>query len=119
MNRTEKIMKSPSEAIKKAQDLIEKIFREQDGEGEVIQQSALWMRATTWGLMGTATFAVTWLGIARTDEIVSVTGKLFHGFGTGNSTANRWNSFGFGRMATRWWQERFSCASTRKHLNND
>ena len=59
MNRTEKIMKSPSEAIKKAQDLIEKIFREQDGEGEVIQQSALWMRATTWGLMGTATFAVT------------------------------------------------------------
>ena len=76
MNRTEKIMKSPSEAIKKAQDLIEKIFREQDGEGEVIQQSALWMRATTWGLMGTATFAVTWLGIARTDEIVSVTGKL-------------------------------------------
>ena len=76
MNRTEKIMKSPSEAIKKAQDLIEKIFREQDGEGEVIQQSALWMRATTWGLMGTATFAVAWLGIARTDEIVSVTGKL-------------------------------------------
>ena len=34
------------------------------------------MRATTWGLMGTATFAVAWLAIAKTDEIVSVTGKL-------------------------------------------
>ncbi len=69
-------MKSPSELIKKVQDLIEQVFQEQEGEGEVIQQSPIWMRATTWGLIGTGTFAVAWLAIAKTDEIVSVTGRL-------------------------------------------
>jgi len=76
MSRTKEMIKSPFELIKKAQDLIEQVFQEQEGEGEVIQQSPIWMRATTWGLMGTATFAVAWLAIAKTDEIVSVTGKL-------------------------------------------
>ena len=76
MSRTKELMKSPFEMIKKAQQLIEQLFVEQEGEGEAIQQSPIWMRATTWGLMGTATFAVAWLAIAKTDEIVSVTGKL-------------------------------------------
>ena len=76
MSRTKELMKSPSDLIKKAQDLIEQVFQEHEGEGEVIQQSPIWMRATTWGLMGTATFAVAWLAIAKTDEIISVTGKL-------------------------------------------
>ena len=76
MSRKRELMKSPSELIKKTQDLIEQVFQEQEGEGEVIQQSPIWMRATTWGLIGTATFALTWLAIAKTDEIVSVTGKL-------------------------------------------
>ena len=76
MSRTKEMIKSPFELIKKAQDLIEQVFQEQEGEGEVIQQSPFWMRATTWGLMGTATFAVAWLAIAKTDEIVSVAGKL-------------------------------------------
>ena len=76
MSRTKEIIKSQFELIKKAQDLIEQVFQEQEGEGEVIQQSPIWMRATTWGLMGTATFAVAWLAIAKTDEIVSVAGKL-------------------------------------------
>ena len=76
MSRKRELMKSPSELIKKTQDLIEQVFQEQECEGEVIQQSPIWMRATTWGLIGTATFALTWLAIAKTDEIVSVTGKL-------------------------------------------
>ena len=76
MSRTKDLIKSPSELIKKAQDFIEQAFQEQQGEGDVIQQSPIWMRATTWGLMGTATFALAWLAIAKTDEIVSVTGKL-------------------------------------------
>ena len=76
MSRTKEMIKSPFELIKKAQDLVEQVFQEQEGEGEVIQQSPFWMRATTWGLMGTATFAVAWLAIAKTDEIVSVAGKL-------------------------------------------
>ena len=76
MSRTNGLIKSPTELIKKAQDFVEQIFQEQQGEGDVIQQSPIWMRATTWGLMGTATFALGWLAIAKTDEIVSVTGKL-------------------------------------------
>ena len=34
------------------------------------------MRATTYGLMGTAAFAVGWLALAKTDEVVTVSGKL-------------------------------------------
>ena len=34
------------------------------------------MRATTWGLIGTAGFAINWLALATTDEVVTVSGKL-------------------------------------------
>ena len=62
--------------IKRAQDSFENFFQERDNEGEIIQQSPVWMRATTYGLMGTAVFAVGWLGLAKTDEVVTVQGKL-------------------------------------------
>ena len=62
--------------VKNAQDAIEAFFKERDNEGEVIQQSPMWMRATTYGLMGTAAFAVGWLALAKTDEVVTVSGKL-------------------------------------------
>ena len=62
--------------VKKAQDAIENLFQERDNEGEVIQQSPVWMRATAYGLMGTAAFAVGWLALATTDEVVTVSGKL-------------------------------------------
>ena len=62
--------------VKKAQDAIENFFQERDNEAEVIQQSPVWMRATTYGLIGTAAFAVGWLALAKTDEVVTVSGKL-------------------------------------------
>ena len=62
--------------IKSAQDFVEGLFKERDTEGETIQQSPRWMRATTWGLMGTAGFALSWLTLATTDEVVAVSGKL-------------------------------------------
>ena len=62
--------------IKRAQDSFENFFQERDNEGEIIQQSPVWMRATSYGLMGTAVFAVGWLGLAKTDEVVTVQGKL-------------------------------------------
>ena len=71
-----KKLTSPGNLLKKAQDKIEKIFQEHDEEGEAIQQSPVWIRATTWGLMGTAGFALAWLAIAKTDEVVTVKGKL-------------------------------------------
>lgn len=62
--------------IRRAQDSFENFFKERDNEGEIIQQSPVWMRATTYGLMGTAVFALGWLGLAKTDEVVTVKGKL-------------------------------------------
>ena len=62
--------------LKTGQDVVEGFFKERDNEGEAIQQSPRWMQATTWGLIGTAAFAVGWLGLAKTDEVVTVTGKL-------------------------------------------
>ena len=36
----------------------------------------LWARSTLLGLMGSALFAMGWLALAETDEVVTVTGKL-------------------------------------------
>ena len=66
----------PFNLIRSAQDALNRKVGERKQESEVIQQSPFWMRTTTWGLMGTAVFAVGWLSIAKTDEIVTVTGKL-------------------------------------------
>ena len=62
--------------IKRSQNIIERFFKEREGEGEIIQQSPKWAIATTWGLIGTATFAIGWLAFARTDEVVTVAGRL-------------------------------------------
>ncbi|QNJ10246.1 secretion HlyD family domain protein [Synechococcus sp. M16.1] len=53
--------------IKSSQDALERFFQEREDEGEVIQQSSKWVKGTIWSLMGTATFAVSWLAIAKTD----------------------------------------------------
>ena len=66
--------------IKSAQDFVEGLFKERETEGEAIQQSPQWMRATTWSLIGTAGFAISWLALATTDEVVTVSGKLHHWF---------------------------------------
>ena len=63
-------------ALRRAQDAIETFFKERDNEGEAIQQSPVWIRTTTYGLMGAAAFAVGWLALAKTDEVVTVSGKL-------------------------------------------
>lgn len=63
-------------ALRRAQDAIETLFKERDNEGEAIQQSPVWIRTTTYGLMGAAAFAVSWLALAKTDEVVTVSGKL-------------------------------------------
>jgi HlyD family secretion protein len=42
----------------------------------VLQQSRIWMRSVLWTLMGTTAFAVGWLSLAQTEEIVMAPGKL-------------------------------------------
>ena len=45
-------------------------------EGEISKQSPIWIQSTLIGLMASASFGVIWLSIAKTEEIVTVTGKL-------------------------------------------
>ena len=62
--------------LKKAQHALEQRVQAGASGGEVLQQPKFWMRATTWGLMGTAIFGIAWLAIAQTEEIVVAPGKL-------------------------------------------
>ena len=45
-------------------------------ENEGIKESPIWLTSSLWILMTTAGFGVTWLGFAKTEEIVVTTGKL-------------------------------------------
>ena len=62
--------------LKRAQHALEQRVQTGAAGGEVLQQSKFWMRATTWGLMGTAVFGIGWLALAQTEEIVVAPGKL-------------------------------------------
>ena len=60
----------------KGQDFILSLAKDREDEGEIVQQSPFWLRGTILGLMGSAVFALVWLSIAKTDEVVTVSGKL-------------------------------------------
>ena len=62
--------------LKKAQHALEQRVKAGASGGEVLQQPKFWMRATTWGLMGTAVCGIAWLALAKTEEIVVAPGKL-------------------------------------------
>ncbi len=64
------------ELMRRAQDQLEKTVKSTSHDESVLQQSQFWMRAVTWTLIGTSAFAVGWLAIARTEEIVVAQGKL-------------------------------------------
>ena len=51
-------------------------LKEFESKGEISKQSPFWMQSTLIGLMASASFGVIWLSIAKTDEIVTVTGNL-------------------------------------------
>ena len=61
--------------IQNYQDKIEKIFSS-DVNKVVLKQSKFWASAITWVLIGGSGFAIGWICIAETDEIVIATGKL-------------------------------------------
>ena len=62
--------------IRRAQNQLEQKVSSVSHDESVLQQSRFWMRAVTWSLIGTTAFAVGWLAIARTEEIVIAQGKL-------------------------------------------
>jgi HlyD family secretion protein len=62
--------------LEKAQDALEQRVPTVSHDETALQQSRFWMRAVLWSLMGTTAFAVGWLALAKTEEIVVAPGKL-------------------------------------------
>lgn len=62
--------------LKRAQTAIEQRVAASSHDEAVLQQSHVWMRAISWGLMGTTGLALAWLTFAQTEEIVVAPGKL-------------------------------------------
>ena len=62
--------------FKRFQSYIEDSVKSANHDESVLEQSKHWMQSITWALIGTSTFAVGWLAIAQTEEIVVATGKL-------------------------------------------
>ena len=62
--------------LKQAQTLLEKRITVTAHDEAVLQQSRFWMRSITWGLIGTTVFAVGWISLAKTEEIVVASGTL-------------------------------------------
>ena len=72
----DKEISSSNSKLKPFYSVIKSLTEICEDQGEVIEQSPFWSRATIVGLMSSALFALGWLSIAKTDEIVTVTGKL-------------------------------------------
>ena len=64
------------EYFNKAQDKIEKSFNKLSFDESLLKQSSFWLKSVTWALIGTSSFAVIWLGFAKTEEVVIAFGKL-------------------------------------------
>ena len=62
--------------LKKLQSAVEQRVEVRGHDDSVLQQSRFWMRAISWGLMGTTAFALAWLALAKTEEIVVAPGTL-------------------------------------------
>ncbi|MCT0198807.1 HlyD family efflux transporter periplasmic adaptor subunit [Synechococcus sp. CS-1325] len=61
--------------FRQAQNALERGVQSEP-EAVVLQQSTVWVRGITWSLMGLSAFALGWLALAQTEEIVTVPGKL-------------------------------------------
>ena len=62
--------------IESLQDKLEKTVEKSNTNQVALTQSTFWASAITWALMGGTAFAIGWIGIAKTDEIVIAQGKL-------------------------------------------
>ena len=64
------------EYFNRAQDKIERTFKKISFDESLLKQSSFWLKSVTWTLVGTSSFALLWLGFAKTDEVVVAFGKL-------------------------------------------
>ena len=66
----------PPEDTVEEEEKRERMFGIGESEDVVLQQSRFWARSISWTLMGVTGFALTWLALAKTEEIVTAPGKL-------------------------------------------
>ena len=71
----DKKLLNPTSIFQKIQDKVEGIASI-DSNQVVLKQSKFWARSITWVIIGGTTFAIGWINIAKTDEVVIATGKL-------------------------------------------
>ena len=69
-------MTTPNNPIRNQSDVKSEDTLGESDKSLILKQPIYWARAITWSLMGITIFGVSWLAIARTEEIVTVTGKL-------------------------------------------
>lgn len=62
--------------FKRAQNALEQRTLSRNHDESVLRQSNRWAKATTWGLIATAGLSMSWLLLAKTEEIVAVPGTL-------------------------------------------
>tara|TARA_B100000579_G_scaffold318257_1_gene267787 strand:+ start:12607 stop:13716 length:1110 start_codon:yes stop_codon:yes gene_type:complete len=67
---------NPSLFFEKLQDKIESTVKSDNRNNVILTQSRFWASSLTWVLIGGTTFALGWLSIAKTDEVVIALGKL-------------------------------------------
>lgn len=62
--------------FRKLQDSLEQSIHTESENASVLSPSRFWASATSWGLIATAGFGITWLALAKTEEVVVAPGKL-------------------------------------------
>jgi HlyD family secretion protein len=68
-------MPTPNDLLRQAQNSLERSIHS-DSDDVVLQQSRFWARGISWALMAVTGFALGWLALAKTEEIVTAPGKL-------------------------------------------
>jgi len=73
---TAKFLEISRDKLNKIQDKFEKSFKKISFDESLLKQSGFWLKSVTWTLIGTSSFALLWLCLAKTEEVVVTTGKL-------------------------------------------
>ena len=67
---------APGKLVRQARSALENRITLVSDQENVLQQSRLWMKTVTWGLIGTTLLGIGFLAVARTEEVVVAKGKL-------------------------------------------
>ena len=74
-NTKTNIFNSLRDYIENKQDQLERYFDDKD-QNVLLKQSPYYAKAITWTLLGSSALGFLWLGLAKTEEIIIVRGKL-------------------------------------------